>query len=171
MVKRRNPLAMAELKELHQTMFPQEKEAGQFKSSPNITYTKWIDTGEPAIQLYVTPDVVNRELDELILWLNQNEAKVHPVVLSAIGHYNFVRIHPFSDGNGRVGRLFGNMLLLRNTFTPVVIYPSDRSEYMHTLSAGHQKHNLSPFTEFIAKRLLHSQQELIQDKVLLDKRD
>eukprot|EP01124_Arcella_intermedia_P005312 TRINITY_DN13134_c0_g1_i1.p1 TRINITY_DN13134_c0_g1~~TRINITY_DN13134_c0_g1_i1.p1 ORF type:complete len:123 (+),score=19.07 TRINITY_DN13134_c0_g1_i1:583-951(+) len=103
-------------------------------------------------------------MNELIMWANDNEDKVHPVHLSAVLHYNFVRIHPFADGNGRVGRLLGNIALLRNSFTPAVIYPKDKNEYISTLATGHQKQDLTPFTTFIAKALLSSQRELIQDR-------
>jgi Fic family protein len=81
--------------------------------------------------------------------------------LSAIGHYNFVRIHPFADGNGRVARLFGNILLLRGSFTPAVIYPKNKEEYIEALLHGHQKQNITPMIEFLAERLLETQMELI----------
>jgi Fic family protein len=101
-------------------------------------------------------------MDILLTWANENEPKLHPVIVSAIFHYNFVRIHPFPDGNGRLARLLMNLFVLRNTFTPINIDSSERDEYLRCLAEGDQSQNLTPFVEFIAAKMLDTQKELLE---------
>ena len=55
----------------------------------------------------------------------------HPMTFVADLHARFERIHPFRDGNGRVGRLATNLLLVRHGFPPAVIYKRDRTRYLN----------------------------------------
>jgi Fic family protein len=57
----------------------------------------------------------------------------HPMLFVADLHARFERIHPFRDGNGRVGRLATNLLLVRHGFPPAVIYKRDRTRYLNAL--------------------------------------
>src|SRR5437879_2840820 len=57
--------------------------------------------------------------------------------LGARMHFEFESIHPFSDGNGRVGRLLLNLHFLKHNWPPVHILPRDRSRYLRSLNAGH----------------------------------
>ena len=66
------------------------------------------------------PYLVQKEIESLFLWYNDNKDKLHPVVLSAEMHERLVTIHPFIDGNGRTARLLTNLILLQNGF---VIFP------------------------------------------------
>lgn len=54
---------------------------------------------------------VPKLLESLLFWLNSNQESLHPVLLAGIFHYEFVSIHPFSDGNGRVTRLLVKLIL------------------------------------------------------------
>lgn len=60
----------------------------------------------------VNPDLVKREMDKFLDWFN-NENRLDPVLKAAIAHFWFIIIHPFDDGNGRIGRAITEMLLAR----------------------------------------------------------
>jgi Fic family protein len=69
---------------------------------------------------------------DYVSWLN-NPGDVHPVELATEAHLRFVTIHPFRDGNGRVGRLLMNLILLRVGYTIAVIPVERRAEYIDAL--------------------------------------
>ncbi|MBI4777878.1 Fic family protein [Candidatus Desantisbacteria bacterium] len=79
---------------------------------------------------------VSGEMERLIKWYNENKDKLHPVELSAIFHHKFVAIHPFTDGNGRVGRLILNTILMQEGYTPAIIRMEDRKEYYQSLDGA-----------------------------------
>ena len=98
-----NPFSVKDLLYAHKLMMEGlVKEAGIFRSSNVGVYAgeKLIHTGTPA--RYV-PDL----MQQLLTWLK--ESKYHPLVKSCIFHYEFEFIHPFADGNGRIGRLWQSL--------------------------------------------------------------
>jgi len=86
--------------------------------------------------------------------------KYHPVISSALVHKEFVFIHPFVDGNGRVSRLLMNLILLQEGYTITVIPPDLRRDYISTLEQAHQ--NDKPFREFIALRVRDTQEKYLR---------
>jgi Fic family protein len=81
----------------------------------------------------------------------KNKSDLNPIELSAWTHAEFVRIHPFIDGNGRTSRLLMNYQLMRQGFLPVSIAKEDRLDYYNVLEEYAVKGNLKPFADFIAK--------------------
>jgi Fic family protein len=68
-------------------------------------------------------------------------------------HARLVAIHPFSDGNGRSGRLLMNLLLMQAGYPPVVIGPEQRAAYIDALQALQLGHDEQPYRRFMAERL------------------
>ena len=83
--------------------------------------------------------------------LLKNKSDLNEIELAAWTHAEFVRIHPFIDGNGRTSRLLMNYQLLSQGFLPVSIAKEDRLNYYNTLEEFAVKGNLNPFADFIAE--------------------
>jgi len=87
---------------------------------------------------HVAPDWqdVKRLMNELIKFYSLNKARMHPVELAARIHYRFEKIHPFGDGNGRVGRLIMNSLLWQQNWPMLIIEFKKRKFYYRALQKG-----------------------------------
>jgi Fic family protein len=81
----------------------------------------------------------------------EKTAAMNGVETAAYTHAEFVKIHPFVDGNGRASRLLMNYGLLRNKFAPVSIKKENRIAYFEALESYAVKGDLSPFSEMIAE--------------------
>ncbi len=75
--------------------------------------------------------------------------ELNPIELAAWTHAEFVRIHPFIDGNGRISRLIMNYQLMINGFLPVSIAKENRLEYYNALEEYAVNGNLEQFSELI----------------------
>jgi Fic family protein len=116
-----------------------EKEFG-YKKLPNIILGSNLKTSPP--------EKVYQHMDKLINWYHKNEQKIHPLQLATIFHGEFEKIHPFPDGNGRVGRFLLNAILVDNKYPPLIIKKTQRVSYLHVLRAFDQKCNI-PLMRFI----------------------
>jgi Fic family protein len=111
--QQQKPLVLKTVLEIHrivmQDLLPEEK-AGHLRPGP-IYIVDIVDNKE--VVRYAGPNIkqLTDLLQDLFDWINQNPLKLHPVLLAGIFHYEFVSIHPFSDGNGRVTRLLVKLLL------------------------------------------------------------
>ncbi len=88
---------------------------------------------------------VKSDMNLLLKWYNEQKEKLHPLVLAILFHHKLEKIHPFMDGNGRVGRMLLNYILLRDNYPPLIIRNKFRSTYLDVLSEA-DKSNL-PNTE------------------------
>ena len=101
------------------------------------------------------------QVEEFFNWLNSDTGReVHPVLRAGITHYELVRIHPFSDGNGRVARAFALLVLLREGydvkrfFSLEEHFDANAEEYYAALQAVSQnKGELTSWLEFFTKSL------------------
>lgn len=119
---------------------------GQYKTAPNNVKTT---TGE--IHYYTAPEQVQSEMSDLIDWYRDRDAGgEHPIVVAATFHYQFVRIHPFDDGNGRMARLLMNMILIRHGYTLAIVEKDARDRYIREIEEVASTESLSRFIEFIA---------------------
>lgn len=73
-----------------------------------------------------------------------------PVVRAVLGHFIFVFIHPYMDGNGRIGRFIMNLLWCAANYPWTIIRVESRAEYMNTLEIASTTKNIRPFTEFLS---------------------
>jgi len=82
------------------------------------------------------PKKVRKELTNLISWYKNEKKKLHPFERAVIFHNRFERIHPFTDGNGRVGRLILNWMLLHDGYGYVLIKDKNKTAYKNALDKG-----------------------------------
>ena len=92
---------------------------------------------------------VKSALLEMVDWYKKNKDKFKPLVLSVLIHNQFEYIHPFQDGNGTVGRLLLNYILIRNNYPPVNINLEDRQEYYKCLRDYDLIQDVKPMLRFI----------------------
>ncbi len=81
------------------------------------------------------------------------EKETEPAVRAVLGHFFFVYIHPYSDGNGRIARFLMNVLLSSGGFPWTVIPLEKRDDYMAALEKASSENNITPFTEFVAAQV------------------
>lgn len=105
-------------------------------------------------------DQIDMLMSAMIEKLNEVRASEHSVVFAAKLHQEFVYIHPFLDGNGRVARLLLNLALLQDGYPIVVIPPICRSEYIAALEKGHENENV--FIQFIMEQVVAAQRDYIR---------
>jgi Fic family protein len=72
----------------------------------------------------------------------------HPAVRVVLGHFIFVYIHPYVDGNGRIGRFLMNVMLASGGYPWTVIPVTDRTAYMTSLESASVGGDIVPFTRF-----------------------
>ncbi|KLE09626.1 cell division protein Fic [Aliarcobacter butzleri L354] len=90
-------------------------------------------------------------MEEFIQKYNEYKTVLHPIELASFVHIEFVKIHPFVDGNGRTSRLLMNLELIKAGFPPVVIELEDRLEYYKALDIAHTTKDYNPFLELMKK--------------------
>jgi len=107
----------------------------------------------------ITPEILNRvaEISEAIGRLTATDA--HPLIASSVFHYEFEFIHPFADGNGRLGRLWQSLNLARwNPLFAVIPVESlifeHQAEYYQAIQESTQKTDSAPFIAFMLRMIL-----------------
>jgi Fic family protein len=119
------------------------------------------------VQVYISgtdkrlprPGDVPKEMKRLMLWHGHNKRRYHPVIVAAYFHAAFESIHPFRDGNGRMGRLILNLMLERSGFPMIDIRFRDRLKYYEALQA-YDMGNLKPLVRLIKGCLKESMKRM-----------
>lgn len=123
-----------------------EKEIGKYRTlQVYIRGTKWLPP---------KPKEVQREMASLLSWYTKNKKKLHPLIVAAYFHSAFETIHPFVDGNGRVGRLLMNFILHKNKFPMINIPNEKKAIYYNALEESQTQGNLRPLIEFLMNLMI-----------------
>lgn len=129
-----------------------EKEAGEYRRQ------KAIITGSK-YSLPVPKDLPDL-MEQLIIAIQRFRKEKHPVEAAALAHKEFVFIHPFVDGNGRVARLLMNLILLQEGFEIAIIPPVIRNQYIQSLEKAHIDD--ADFLLLMARMVKETQQDYIR---------
>ncbi len=106
-----------------------------------------------AAHLPPPPSHVKGMMKDFVNGVHKNLEKLPAIAHAAISHADFEAIHPFVDGNGRVGRLLANWMLLREGYPPVIIEVRERKKYYRLLEEAQAKDNPAPLIWFFKSKL------------------
>jgi len=149
-----NPFDMTELKNLHGIMTKYlMKESGEFRKGEEGVFS-----GDKCIFMAPPARMVPELMENLFDWLSHNKEEVHPLIMSAVFHYEFVFIHPFPDGNGRMARLWHSAFLTK--WNPIFEYIPIESqiekfqdEYYDAIAKCHAEGSSNIFILFILEQI------------------
>lgn len=163
------PLCNRLIKETHAILMDgvrgQEKNPGEFRRSQN-----WIggqgSTLKDARYIPPSPEDMNEAMSELEKYINE-EDDLNVLIRAALIHYQFETIHPFLDGNGRIGRLLITLFLMENKVlsSPVLyisyFFKKNRTEYYDRMTEVRTKGNYEQWVYFFLSALLESAEDAI----------
>lgn len=164
------PLSENYIKQLHQNLLRYSdkdmRHRGGYKSLSNKVVANY--PGGIQKVIFKTTDVhlVQGEMSDLIRWTNEQFAKgeIHPLIVVSVFIYEFLSIHPFQDGNGRLSRLLTTLLLLQQGYTFIQyisfehLIEETKKEYYQALMEGqkrrgHVDENISAWVLYFLERL------------------
>mgnify|MGYP003959046465 CR=1 FL=1 len=142
--------------------------AGEFRSGNVGVYGK-----DGVSHVAPPPYRVNELMIDLFDWLGTT--KEHPLVVSSIFHYEFEFIHPFSDGNGRIGRLWQSVILIAYkelfSYIPIEsIVKENQQAYYDALEAAGTAGESTPFVEFMLGSILQSLKQFLKQEAKSDQK-
>ena len=157
-----DPSSLTELKRIHGIMtYKTVNESGTFRKGEEGVFS-----GDKCIFVAPAPHMVNGLMKDLMTWVKKSEGTIHPLILSSVFHYEFVFIHPFSDGNGRMARLWHTVILYRwrsiFEFIPLESQIEKyQTEYYDAIAQCHVNGNSNVFIEFMLKMISETLDEVI----------
>ncbi|MFC1774786.1 Fic family protein [Nanoarchaeota archaeon] len=148
--KTKTHISIAVLQRLHKIVFTKTKSfAGKFR--PKGVEVVIRDGFGYIVHRGAPSEKVEKLLKELASWYTAHKKKYPGLLLAAVVHNQFENIHPFQDGNGRVGRLILNNILIKHNLPPVDIEFTNRKEYYLALQAYQNEGKIRPMLDLIIK--------------------
>lgn len=151
-VNTKKDLSEEDIKDLH-NLLEQEIYIGGVYRNVNISITAAQHQPPNYIKVY---DRMNRMFNDLI------NLKLDYFNKGIFIHANLAKIHPFLDGNGRLGRLVLNFYLMKAGYLPISITLDDRDRYFKTLEEFKINKDVEPLTDYIVSKLIERYEEVIK---------
>jgi Fic family protein len=154
MINEINPSSIKDLKKIHGIMtYKTVNEAGTFRKGDEGVFS-----GDKCIFVAPPPNMVSSLMKDLLAWVKHDEGKVHPLIMASVFHYEFVFIHPFADGNGRMARLWHTVILYRwrNIFEYIPLesqIEKFQDTYYAAIAKSHLNGNSNVFVEFMLEMI------------------
>ncbi len=142
--KNKIKISIRDIIKLHSVLIRDTGVKDGFKKLPNYLLMRDVRT--------TPPEKTDQEMQALIESYNKLKEKEHPVKLAAEFHGRFEKIHPFEDGNGRVGRILINAILLERGYPPLIVRKTVRPSYFNALEAYDNGHK-TKLQRFILEKL------------------
>lgn len=149
-----NPYSIKDLMKFHRIMTKYVvEESGEFRHGEEGVFN-----GEQCIFMAPPARLVPQLMNELFSWMKEVQSNIHPLILSCVFHYEFVFIHPFSDGNGRMARLWHTAILSKwksvFEFIPIESQIEKfQNEYYDVIAKCHVDGESTAFIEFILQQI------------------
>ena len=143
------------------------KESGRFRSKNAGVYQ-----GEKLIHMGTLPEYIPELINNLFLWLKNS--KEHPLIKAAVFHYEFEFIHPFQDGNGRIGRLWHSLILSKwkkfFAWLPIEsLVQKYQKEYYMAINNLNKDGESTEFILFMLEIIKETLIELVETQKMTDK--
>ncbi|MEI8364637.1 MAG: Fic family protein [archaeon] len=141
-------ISISLIKQIHAIIFKNSKSfAGKLRSKGVEVGVR--DQNGNLVHRGAPSEKVTELLKELIKWYNKYKKKYPPILLASVVHNQFENIHPFEDGNGRIGRILMNNILIKHSLPPVDITLKKRQIYYQALQEYQNNHNIRPTIELL----------------------
>lgn len=150
LVEHQQPLDEWTIKSLHQLVLKNidSDNAGRYRQV-NVLISGAEHRPPEALQ-------VPEHMEAFIRWCNSEGQTLHPVERAARVHGEFVKIHPFADGNGRAARLLMNLVLMKAGFPATVIEVEQRLAYYQALDSAHCTGDYEGFIALVGEAVENS---------------
>ena len=156
-----DPYSITDILKLHEVMTRYTvDESGAFRKGEEGVFN-----GERCLFMAPSSRLVPELMEKLFMWLGEAHETVHPLILSSVFHYEFVFIHSFADGNGRMARLWHTAIL--SQWKPVFAYiPLEnqiekfQEDYYRAIAECHKAGNADLFIEFMLEQTDHLLDEI-----------
>ena len=133
-----------------------EQEAGEFRSRP----VGVVNQAGEIVHFGTLPQYVPDAVTNLLEWVKSSELPM--LIRSCVFHYEFELIHPFADGNGRVGRTLLNYWLMLNDHPPLIVYDEDKQDYYKALQQYDEEEVLEPLVTFFQQETVQTWQRALE---------
>jgi len=162
-IKDVDPFSLKDLKRMQEILENHLKtDAGEFRNGAEGVFN-----GDTCIFMAPSAKLVPSLMQDLFLWMKTEKNQVHPLIMAAVFHYEFIFIHPFSDGNGRTARLWHTVLL--TDWNPVFEYIPLESQiekfqegYYKAIADCHLDGRSNKFIEFMLERIDEILEEVLE---------
>ena len=160
-----DPYSLDDLKKVQGILtFLLEKDAGKFRNHGEAVY-------DGDIKIFVAPPhkLVPSLMEKLFEWMDKNKDIINPLILSSVFHYEFLFIHPFSDGNGRTARIWQTVILAHwekiFAYLPIEsMIKKNQNKNYKIIDNCNKNGNSTEFIEFMLKMINDTIDEVIISK-------
>lgn len=171
-VKAKTPLTESFLRQMH-VLLLRERYESKAMTQDGVATSKWIEVGQYKTQpnhvvtvsgetfRFAGPYEVSGKMQSLVEQANTTAASATDgLLLAAKLHYEFVLIHPFDDGNGRMARLLMNLVLMSHGYPPAIIKTDEKEAYFSALRQA-DGGQFEIFADYVAGRVCESLQIMV----------